>query len=310
MNNNKSAQSPLNPKKRGLGRGLSALFGEDNAFMNDSRSNNVTPMAKDKVSHRQIPVDWLHPCPFQPRQHFDPKTIDELASSIALHGILQPLVVRPLPDKEDAYEIIAGERRWRAAQKAQLHEIPVIIQHLDDDAVMEIALIENLQREDLTAIEEAQAYQKLIDNFNHSHERLAASLGKSRSYIANTIRLLALPESVQNMVNEGKLSAGHARTLVGLEDAEQLARQIIEGNLSVRAAEKMVQDRKKPNTGSSSSKHTENAGKDVDTSALEKDMSDHLGMSVTIDHRGRGGQIKIAYKSLEQLDSLLHRLSQ
>lgn len=294
-------QNSLNPKKRGLGRGLDALFGEDTSLGDDIQTNDVIA---DDLKRRQIPVEWLRPCPFQPRQFFDPAAIEELASSIALHGVLQPLVVRPLADEQNAYEIIAGERRWRAAQKAQLHEVPVVIQYLDDEAVMEIALIENLQREDLTAIEEAQAYQKLIDNFGHSHERLAASLGKSRSHIANTIRLLALPKSVQTLVNEGKLSAGHARTLIGLDDAEQLARQIIDGNLSVRAAEKMAQDRKKP---TSPSQRTE---KDVDTRSLEEEISNRLGMTVTIDQRGRGGQVKISYKSLDQLDEVLHRLSQ
>lgn len=291
-----------NPKKRGLGRGLDALFGEDTDTAQDGVDPNT--VIADDLKRRQMPVDWLRPCALQPRQHFDAAAIDELAASIAAHGVLQPLVVRPLPDEQNAYEIIAGERRWRAAQKAQLHEVPVVIQYLNDEAVLEIALIENLQREDLTAIEEAQAYQKLVDDYGHSHEKLAASLGKSRSHIANTIRLLILPESVQLLVNEGKLSAGHARALIGLEDAAELAQKIVADQLSVRAVEQLAKDKKSPGR-----KKTARPEKDIDTRSLEEEMSNRLGMSVTIDQKGRGGVLKISYQSLDHLDEVLHRLS-
>lgn len=296
-------EKTLNPKKRGLGRGLDALFGEDTSSTADDEMD-PNAVISDDLKRRLIPVEWLRPCAFQPRKHFDQSAIDELASSIATHGVLQPIVVRPLADEENAYEIIAGERRWRASQKAQLHEVPVVIQYLNDEAVLEIALIENLQREDLTAIEEAQAYQKLVDDFGHSHEKLAASLGKSRSHIANTIRLLALPESVQAFVNKGELSAGHARSLIGMDDAEAMARKIIDQNLSVRAVEALVQEKKKPKQKKAK------AEKDVDTKALEEEIASRLGMGVSINQKGRGGHLKITYKSLDQLDEVLHRLSQ
>lgn len=295
----------LNPKKRGLGRGLDALFGEDMTQESDDVSANE--IISDDLKRRTLPIEWIRPCAFQPRKHFDDAALDELAASLALHGILQPLVVRPLADEDNTYEIIAGERRWRAAQRAQLHEIPVVIQYLDDATVLEIALIENLQREDLTTIEEAQAYQKLMSDYGHTQEKLGIALGKSRSHIANILRLLALPESVQQMVNRGELSAGHARTLIGLENAEQLALQMVNGQMSVREAEKLVQTAKSPKKTVSRETQDDDS---VNTRALEDQMSNILGMAVRIKAGRKGaGTVQIDYTTLDQLDDVLHRLS-
>ena len=300
----------VNPKKRGLGRGLDAIFGEDNnnTSHDSSESDSLSELTaneiiNDDLKRRTMPVEWLIPCDFQPRKHFDKHALEELSKSIAMHGILQPIVVRPLDDESNKYEIIAGERRWRASQMAQLHEVPVIIQYLDDEAVLEIALIENLQREDLSAIEEANALQQLMDNYGHTQEKLSATIGKSRSHIANILRLLQLPQSVQGMVNEGKISAGHARSLGGRDDAEAMANKIISDQLSVRDVEGMVKSNK---SKSKSGKQP----KEVNTAALEEEMSRLLGMNVTINTKGSNkGQIKIDYKSLDQLDDVLHRLS-
>lgn len=298
----------LNPKKRGLGRGLDALFGEDISSAQAENEPTANSLISDNLKHRLLPIDWIRPCAFQPRRYFDEGSIEELAKSIYVHGILQPLVVRPLPDEENAYEIIAGERRWRAAQKVQLHEVPVHIQFLNDEAVMEIALIENIQREDLSAIEEANAYQQLIDRFGHTQEKLAASLGKSRSYIANILRLLALPKSVQDLVNVGDLSAGHARALIGMENAEELAKKIVAESLSVRDVENLVRDSK--SSSKNVSRETKMPKKGVNTLALEEEVSSRLGMKVTIDAKGNGaGLLKINYSNLDQLDDILHRLS-
>lgn len=296
----------LNPKNRGLGRGLDAIFGEDHP---DSESAEDTMSANDIIDddlkRRVMPIEWLKPCNFQPRKYFNEDALGDLAKSIAMHGIIQPLVVRPVLDAENQYEIIAGERRWRAAQMVQLHEVPVTLQYLDDDAVLEIALIENLQREDLTPIEEAQALQKLMDDYGHTQEKLSVTIGKSRSAIANMLRLLTLPQSVQNMVENGDLSAGHARSLVGNDNAEVLAKQIVSDNLSVRDVEGMVKGKKPV------SKKTSKKDKGVNTVALEEEMSRILGMSITIDSAKKSGQgmVKIAYKSLDQLDDVLRRLS-
>lgn len=303
----------INPKNRGLGRGLDAIFGEeprnvsretidDNAAM-DMSANDIIG---DDLKRRTMPVEWLRPCAFQPRKYFNQDALEDLAKSIAMHGILQPIVVRSIEDSEQAYEIIAGERRWRAAQMAQLHEVPVILQYLDDAAVMEIALIENLQREDLTAIEEANAMQQLMDNYGHTQEKLSVSLGKSRSHIANTLRLLSLPTSVQSMVNDGSLSAGHARQLIGQENPEQLAGRIINENLSVRDIEGLVKAKK-----SKGKSLTQKMDKGVNTIALEEEMSRILGMNVTINSGAKKGQgfLKIDYQSYDQLDDVLHRLS-
>jgi ParB family chromosome partitioning protein len=241
----------FNPKNRGLGRGLGAIFGEDES-LNVSRetidvevvNQTTNDIIGEDLKRRVMPIEWLIPCAFQPRKYFNTDALEDLAKSIGMHGILQPIVVRPVEDAPNKYEIIAGERRWRAAQIAQLHEVPVILQYLDDATVLEIALIENLQREDLTAIEEAQALQQLIDIHGHTQEKLSVVIGKSRSYIANSLRLLSLPDSIQSMVGDGRLSAGHARSLVGKDNAEELAKKIMAENLSVRDIENLMKSSK------------------------------------------------------------------
>jgi ParB family chromosome partitioning protein len=310
------------PKNRGLGRGLDAIFGEDEPVEMEDVSRetldedqaepeinlSANEIINDDLKRRVMPIEWLSPCAFQPRKHFDQGALEDLAKSIMMHGILQPIVVRPMADAENQYEIIAGERRWRAAQMMQMHEVPVSLQYLDDEAVMEITLIENIQREDLTAMEEAKGFQELMDKYNHTQEKLSVTVGKSRSYIANSLRLLQLPESVQSLVNEGKLSAGHARALVGKDNAETLAKQIVADNLSVREVESVVKDNggTKKNASSKTPKT-----KDVNTAALEEEMSRILGMNVSINGSSKNGHgsVKIDYKSLDQLDDVLHRLS-
>ena len=284
---------PRTTGARGLGRGLSALLGDGEP---ESRENIET-----NSRSRNLPVAFLKPNPLQPRRNFDEPELKGLAASIAEKGVLQPILVRPTATR-DVYEIIAGERRWRAAQIAKLHEIPVIIRPFSDAQSLEIAIIENVQRSDLTAIEEAAAYQDLMNRFHYTQEQVSEVIGKSRSHIANTLRLLKLPESVRNLISEGKLSAGHARALIGSPNPDALAREILAGALNVRQAEKKVQTPRaavrKP------------AGKDADTKALEHSLSNSLGMEVNIEHQGKkGGQVKIRYRTLEQLDEIMRRLN-
>jgi ParB family chromosome partitioning protein len=281
---------------RGLGRGLSALLGDDTAQATRD-GDGGTPAASKP---RALPVAFLKPNKFQPRRNFSEDELKDLAGSIREKGILQPIVVRTT-EAQDSYEIVAGERRWRAAQLAKLHEVPVIIREFTDSESLEIAIVENVQRADLNAIEEAAAYQELMDRFSYTQEQLSDVIGKSRSHIANTLRLLRLPESVRALIVEGKLSAGHGRTLIGLPDAEKRAQEMVAGSLNVRQAE---QRSKKPSKGRKPPQ------KDADTRALEKSISDSIGMKVEISHRGeKGGEVKIQYRSLEQLDDLMHRLS-
>jgi ParB family chromosome partitioning protein len=295
---------PDNIKKRGLGRGLDAIFGDDRQ---DNSAADISPneAISDDLKRRTMPIEWLRPCAFQPRRHFEQDALEDLAKSIVMHGILQPIVVRPIADEKNSYEIIAGERRWRAAQLVQMHTVPVILQYLDDEAVMEVALIENLQREDLTPIEEARAFKKLMDIHGHTQEKLSVAVGKSRSYIANTLRLLNLPENVQSYVADGRLSAGHARSLIGRDNAEELAERIINEDLSVRAIEDLTKDKVKPSKTQNS-----NVDKDINTSALEEEMSRILGMQVSIQSGKKGnGSLKIKYSNFDQLDHLVHKLT-
>jgi ParB family chromosome partitioning protein len=255
----------------------------------------------DQRAPRTLPIALLRPNPFQPREHFEPELLDDLANSIREKGILQPIVVRPVPGQPDEYQIVAGERRWRAAQKARLHEVPVVIRAFTDAEALEVALIENIQRADLNAIEEARGYRQLIEKFNYTQDALGHTIGRSRSHIANTIRLLQLPQTVQDYIYSGKLSAGHARTLVGQADPEAMALEFIEGRVNVREAE----DRGRKAKGKKKRAH----GKDADTRALEQSLSTQLGLTVTIGHKGdKGGELKIAYKTLEQLDDLCRKL--
>lgn len=338
------------PKKRGLGRGLDALFRDvkkEEATLQQKKAAAPAPaapaaaatpaapaaapaaptaavntvpvrraeeMLKSSEANaplqppRRLPVDRLKPGKYQPRTHFDDDALAQLADSIGAHGVLQPLLVRPIEGM--MYEIIAGERRWRAAQKARVHDVPVVIRDLTDKEAMEIALIENLQREDLSAIEEAEGYERLMQEFGHTQDMLSQQLGKSRSHVANTMRLLKLPASVRKMVQTGALSAGHARNLVGHKEAEQMAAVIVKRGLSVRQTEKMVQqleagDKKKP----AALKTKGFAQKDVDILALEQKMSTLLGMKFVIDGEGSSGKLSIEYKNLDQLDDIIARLS-
>ena len=298
-------QDALNPKSRGLGRGLSALFEEDEDVLDQDSAGGTIGSNRE-----YLPIEKLKPGQFQPRKDFTPKALEELTESIKKHGVLQPLLVRII--ENESYEIIAGERRWRAAQQAGAHEIPVVIKDFDHSTTLEVALIENLQREDLNPLEEADAYQRLMSEFDHTQETLAAAMGKSRSHVANTLRLTNLPDAVKTFVLAGKLSAGHARTLIGAADPVAVAEKIIAGDLSVRAAEKLAQESKgKTSKTNSSQSSGTGAAKGVDTLALEKEVSDRLGTRVEINAKDQGkGQLIIHYNDLDQLDDFLHRLSQ
>jgi ParB family transcriptional regulator, chromosome partitioning protein len=289
------------PSRRRLGRGLSALLGDD--------EEDYQELDRPK-SPRELPIEQLQPGQFQPRTNFDEEELNALVESVRSKGVLQPILVRRDPVQADVYEIIAGERRWRAAQRAQLHNVPVVVRELTDQEALEIALIENIQRADLSAIEEAEAYQRLIDEFTHTQDALAKVVGKSRSHVANTLRLLTLPEEVRSMVDKGLLTAGHARALVGREDAVMLAREIASAGLTVRDIESRV------SVGSPKSRHAKKAspGKSADTIALERDVSDAIGLKVAIDLKGGEnsgrGKLSIEFKSLDQLDDVLRRLNQ
>lgn len=286
--------------KRGLGRGLSAL-------MADIELSG--PVAETSSRDRMmIPIEQLTANPDQPRRHFEPEALRELADSLKNRGILQPLIVRRHPADDGLYQIVAGERRWRAAQMAQLHELPVIIRELSDTEVLEVAIIENIQRADLNAIEEAASFRQLMDRFGHTQEKLAEALNKSRSHIANLLRLLNLPDQVQDLVKDGKLSAGHARALITADNPGQLARKVIEKGMSVRETEDLVRKQAQPESTprQSASRRTE---KDADTRALESDLSAHLKMGVVINHAGMdGGTLTITYRDLDQLDKLCQLL--
>jgi ParB family transcriptional regulator, chromosome partitioning protein len=292
-------------KRTNLGRGLAALFGEENEDY----------ASLDKVrSAKSVPVEQLRPGRFQPRHRFDEAAVAALAESIKAQGILQPILVRRLADRPNEYEIVAGERRWRAAQIARLHEVPVVIRDLTDAQSLELAIVENVQRQDLTPLEEAEGYRRLIDEFQHTQEDLARTLGKSRSHVANTLRLLTLSPAVKELLDEGKLTAGHARALIGCDDAEGLAAQMIRRGLNVRQAERLVQHAKAATStrkpGRSGADDKGDQGKDSDTLALERDLTALLGLKVSIKFQGSGGSLTIHYKTLEQLDDVLHRLNQ
>jgi ParB family chromosome partitioning protein len=280
-----------------MGRGLSALMAEVGVGAGDALP----------VSDRTVDIASIVPNPEQPRRNFDREKLEELASSIAQRGILQPIIVRPVASDRGQYQIVAGERRWRAAQIAKVHEVPVIIRDLSDGEVVEVAIIENIQRSDLSPMEEAAAYRHLIDRFGHTQEKLASVLGKSRSHVANCLRLLSLPEEVREQVRSGKLSAGHARTLVGQPNAPEMAERIVEGGLTVREAEAMARGGAAPRPGT----RGQRAEKDADTAALEGDLTGALGLRVRIDHgaAGDGGRVSITYRTLDDLDALCELLS-
>ncbi|CAH1679138.1 Chromosome-partitioning protein ParB [Hyphomicrobiales bacterium] len=289
------------PARSRLGRGLAALIGdvgEEFGALERTRA----------PGQRLVPVEFLRPNPRNPRKAFVEEDLSELADSIRQRGVIQPIVVRSLAHLIDVFEIIAGERRWRAAQRAGLHEVPVVVIEADDKTALEIAIIENVQRADLNPMEEAAGYERLIADFDYSQNDLAQVIGKSRSHVANTLRLLKLPAGVKGLVNDGQLSAGHARALLGLEDPETVARQVIEKGLNVRDVERIAQDEARDSGKPSVPRARTKAEKDPDTRALEKALEDVLGLAVTINHQARGGEMRIRYLTLDQLDALCRRL--
>ncbi|MEN3382258.1 MAG: ParB family transcriptional regulator, chromosome partitioning protein [Hyphomicrobiales bacterium] len=285
--------------KSRLGRGLAALMGD---------VGNEAQMLERTRNQRRVPVEFLKPNTRNPRRAFAEGDLDELAASIRERGIIQPILARTVRGAMDQFEIIAGERRWRAAQRAGLHDVPIIVLEVDDRQSLELAIIENVQRSDLNALEEAGGYQALADEFKYSQDEIAKIVGKSRSHVTNTLRLMRLPEGVQNYIRSGKLSAGHARALIGQPDPEALAKSIVEQGLNVRQTEAIAQEQAEL-TGKIAKLRTQ-VGKDADTAALEKRLSDALGLVVSIAHRGKGGELKIRYKTLEQLDEIIRKIGQ
>ncbi|WP_299152661.1 ParB/RepB/Spo0J family partition protein [uncultured Tateyamaria sp.] len=289
-------------KKRGLGRGLSAL-------MADVNEAEVQP-SEVRSMDQFVPIEKIRPNPDQPRKRFNAEDLNDLVASIKEKGVLQPLIVRKV---EGQFEIVAGERRWRAAQQAQLHQLPVVVRDFTDSEVLEVAIIENIQRADLNPVEEAAGYKQLMDRFGHTQEKMAEALGKSRSHIANLLRLLQLPSSVQSYVVDGSLSAGHARALITSDDPEGLAKKVISGGLSVRATEALVKKSAADDSQNifMGSKRPSTLEKDADTRALENDLSAATGVKVTLSHKadGEAGQLTLHYDTLDQLDDLCRRLS-
>ena len=289
------SQEAIKPR---LGRGLAALIGD---------AGEESAVVERARGQRRVPVEFLRPNPRNPRKSFNERDLEFLASSIRARGIIQPIVVRAL-GKGDAYEIVAGERRWRAAQRAGLHDVPIVVVEADDRTSLEFAIIENVQRSDLNPIEEAAGYYRLIDEFGYSQGDLGTSLGKSRSYVANTIRLLNLPSEVQTLVSNGQISAGHARALLALKNPIVVAKEIVEKGLNVRDVERIgYADNGNPEQAAAP-RPRRRAQKDPDTRAVEKALEDVLGLAVAIEHSGTGGELRIKYKSLEQLDALCRRL--
>ncbi|MBU2145321.1 ParB/RepB/Spo0J family partition protein [Mesorhizobium sp. 10J20-29] len=284
--------------KKRLGRGLAALIGE---MDKPAAAETKAPALADG----RVPIEFVSPNPKNPRRHFGDSELTDLTQSIREHGIVQPVLVR----RRDGgrYEIIAGERRWRAAQAAGLTDIPVLVRDVDDRTSLELAIIENVQRADLNPVEEALGYQQLIDEHNYSQADLGQVIGKSRSHVANTLRLLKLPDVIRDMLVDGELSAGHARTLVNASDPAGLAKRIVEDGLSVRQAEALAQQ---PESGRAPRTQSAPQPKDADTLALEKMLGDVTGLSVSISHKEKGGEVRIAYRTLEQLDDLCRRLQQ
>ncbi len=313
----------MSEKKRGLGRGLSALIGDNPVSPQPAQAadapaasdppkgdtpNGEALAANGQAAPMTLGIDCLQPGKFQPRRHFDPDELSSLTESFKKSGILQPLLVRPIGDGQ--YEIIAGERRWRAAQQAQLHNVPVVIRDLSDSEALEIGIVENVQRADLNPVEEAEGYQRLIDEFTYTQADLAEIIGKSRSHIANTLRLAGAPAKIRDYLISGALSAGHARAILAHEESEKLAEMIVKQGLNVRQAEKLAAGKvagEGTGAGGKSPKSPKSDGKDADTRALEKTLADALGLKVQIDDKGgeKGGAVRIDYRSLEQLDGLV-----
>ena len=291
-------------RRRGLGRGLSALLGDEPQA---DKAGAMAPVDGGERPQAVLPVELLRPSPFQPRKHFDDDAFMALVDSVKEKGVLQPLLVRHDPKDAKRYEIIAGERRWRAAQQARLHEVPVVVKDLSDRDTLEVALVENLQREDLTPLEEAEAYRRLMDEFGHTQEVLAKAVGKSRSHVANMMRLLGLPKPVQRMLDEGQISAGHARTLISAERPEELAREIQRRGLNVRQAEDLARKARPASSG----KPAAPAKADPNISALEHDLAEAIGLKVVVQAKASGaGSLTIQFNSPEQLDEVIRRLKE
>ena len=286
----------MSEKSNRLGRGLAALIGDAAPI--------TAPRVVEPNGIKRLPVEFIIANRQNPRTEFDPEQLAELANSIREKGVMQPLLVRPSGDDPDVYELIAGERRWRAAQAAELHEVPVIIREVDDREALELAIIENVQRADLNAIDEAMGYGELMEQYSYTQNDLAQVIGKSRSHVANTLRLLKLPRDVQTMLANGELTAGHARTLITAKDPSRLAQQIREQGLSVRQAEALNQKRLDKPTRSTAARPE----RDANIIALERELSDALGLAVTLKGKGESGKLEIAYRNLDQLDALCHRL--
>jgi ParB family transcriptional regulator, chromosome partitioning protein len=282
-----------------LGRGLASLIGD----VGGEAAHVERPR-----SQRKVPIEFLKPNPRNPRRTFTEAELGELADSIKQHGLIQPIVVRPVKGSQDRFEIIAGERRWRASQAAGLHEVPIVPLDVSDSDALELAIIENVQREDLNPMEEAQGYHALAEEFKRSQEEIAKDVGKSRSHVANMMRLMKLPAEVQALITQGALSAGHARALIGVPDPLAAAMRIVAEGLNVRQAEALAHEEgvpeRKPQKARSGGKT-----KDPDTIALEKRVSDALGLAVTVNHRDPGGSVQISYRNLEQLDEVMRRLA-
>lgn len=295
MNSNSSGQTPK--RLRGLGSGLAALLGD--GIRSEGVSTETTPIAS-----RVLPIASLRAGRLQPRKEFDLSEIESLAKSIRQQGIIQPILVRPANDSDGDYEIIAGERRWRAAQLAGLHEVPVIVHFVGNQDALEISLVENLQRQDLNVFEEAEAYQRLIADYGNSQEDVARAVGRSRSHVANIVRLLALPRELRDLTAAGKLSPGHARALLGVENAVVMADRVIRENLNVRQTEKLIREAADGAKPSQKTKREKNA----DLRDLEDSLAKRLGLRVTITERKRGGTLSVQYKTLEQLDEILLKL--
>ncbi len=293
-------------KSRGLGRGLSALM----ADVTEAETATTQAAPSTRAEHI-VPIEQIVPNPDQPRRSFTKGQLEELSASIREKGVIQPLIVREKPGHDGLFEIVAGERRWRAAQMAQLHELPVVVREFDDTEVLEIAIIENIQRADLNPVEEAAGYRQLMDRFGHTQEKLSEVLGKSRSYIANLVRLLGLPEQVQTYLRNGDLSAGHARALITADDPVALARKVVEKGLSVRETEQLAKKKSNIFADESQKPTRRKIEKDADTKALEGDLTANLGMKVSLDHKSgqEAGQMVIKYKSLDDLDALCRILS-
>ena len=298
------------PSRKALGRGLSALLGDAGSDVAATtqpdaaaQGSPAAPRAADKV-----PIDLIHANPNQPRKHFGDEELHDLAASLKVHGLIQPVLLRPHPEKDGAYQIVAGERRWRAAQIAGLHELPAVVRELDDRQILELGIIENVQRVDLDPVEEALGYNQLIETFGYTQEELSKAIGKSRSHLSNTVRLLVLPEQVLDLLSEGKLSSGHARALVKAKSPVTLAVRAAAEGLSVRQLEKLV---RKEETGEGEKAPKARPEKDADTKVLEGDLSAAIGMRVQIEHGAEGrGEVRISYRSLDQLDQLCQKLAE